>query len=134
MKIYICCAGGLSSSVLAKRGNQELIELNKQDAVSINLMPFRSFIQKQQPCDVVRLWPHQRFAAEDWLKQTTVDYPVYTIPSQIYGLLNAKTIIEDGEDIIEIFKNNHQNPAYFPGEKEVLTNKRKVSYREVNKK
>lgn len=104
LKIYICCAGGLSSSVLAKKVRKELIELNKQDEVSIDFMSFGSFIKNQPECDVVMLCPHQRLAAEDWLKKVTVDYPVYNIPPQIYGLIDAQTVIEDGEDIIEIFK------------------------------
>ena len=133
LKIYICCAGGLSSSVLAKKVRKELIELNKQDEVSIDFMSFGSFKKNQPESDVVMLCPHQRFAAEDWLKKVTVDYPVYNIPPQIYGLIDAQTVIEDGEDIIEIFKKDHLNPAYFPGERELINNKRKVSYRKATK-
>ena len=134
INVVICCAGGFSSSFLARKVDKEIKEMGYEDKIHVIFKPFGNFKREHDECDVVMLCPHLRFDAENWLKENELDFPVYMIPTQIYGLIGAKTILEDAQDIIEVYKNNHINPAYFPGESDCTQNKRKVSYREEMKK
>lgn len=133
IKIVICCGGGFSSSFMAKRIEKEIIELGYENDFETTFMPFGRFMKNPEGYDVAMLCPHLRYKATEWLANKELDFPVYMIPTQIYGLMTAETIIEDAQDIIEVFKKNHTNLAYFEGEGDCTQNMRKVSYRRSHK-
>lgn len=129
ISIVVCCGGGFSSSFMAKKVEKEIIDLKKENDFKVTFMPFGSFMKNPEGFDVAMLCPHLRYKAQEWLKDIELDFPVYMIPTQLYGLMTAETIIEDAEDIIEVFKQHHENLAYFAGEGDCTRNMRKVSYR-----
>ena len=130
VKIVICCGGGFSSSFMAKKVEKEIEELDLDKEYNVTFMPFGSFKKKFKEYDIAMLCPHLRHNANNWVKQENVDIPIYVLPPQIYGLMNAKIIIEDAQDVIDLYKKTKTNLVFFPGEEETLTNQRKVSYRQ----
>ena len=129
IKIVICCGGGFSSSFMAKKVEKEIEQLGLDKQYHVTFMPFGSFKRQFDDFDVAMLCPHLRHSAQRWADSEKVSVPLYVFPPQIYGLMNAKIIIEDATDVIELYKETGKNLVFFPGEEEVLTNNRKVSYR-----
>lgn len=133
IKIVICCGGGFSSSALATKMQKELVEKNLADKFNISFRPFGLLKKELTDCDVAMLCPHLLHDARKFVSDNTVDFPIYMIPTRIYGLMSAETIVEDAEDIIEVFSKNKKNIACFEGEDNPLTNHRIVSHRRIKK-
>ena len=122
IRIVICCGGGFSSSFMAKKVEKEIKELGLHNEYDISFMPFGSFKKVYKDYDVAMLCPHLRYNADNWVRQENVDIPIYVLPPQIYGLMNAQIIIEDAQDVIDLFNKTKTNLVFFPGEEETLTN------------
>ena len=129
IRIAICCGGGFSSSALASRMAKELKESGRDNEYSIIFRPIRELIRNHDDIDIAFLCPHLLHSAKRWLDEEPVNFPVYMIPTRIYGLMTLETVLEDAEDIIKIFNEKHENFAHFPNEDNPLLNKRIKSYR-----
>lgn len=128
LKMVICCAGGMSSSILCRRVDEEIENNNLQDKVSITYSPF-SYIKKEwQSYDIALLCPHQLHAAKRLCEKEEIGIPLYIIPSQIYGTMNLRDLLEDSIEIIKLFKENQENPTHFPDE-DYIELKRNISHK-----
>lgn len=133
IRIIICCGGGFSSSALATRMQKELVNRGMDNEYNIVFRPFHDLAEKHDDCDVAMLCPHLLHGAKRYIEENDVDFPIYMIPTRIYGLMTVDTIVEDAEDIIAIYKEKHENLAHFEGEDNPLLNHRTVSYRRTHK-
>lgn len=128
LKLVICCAGGMSSSILCRRVDEEIVRNELQDKVSITYSPF-SYIKKEwQKYDIALLCPHQLHSAKRLCEKEEIGIPLYIIPSQIYGTMNLRDLLEDAIDIMQIFKENKENPSHFPDEN-CIELKRNISHK-----
>lgn len=128
LKMVICCGGGMSSSVLCRKVDNEIKERHLEDQLSITYSPF-SFIKKEwQNYDIALLCPHQLQAARRLCEKEEIGIPLYVIPSQIYGTMNLRDLLEDAMDVFPLFEQTHENPFHFP-EEQCLELKRNVSHR-----
>jgi hypothetical protein len=73
--------------------------------------------------------PHQEYE----IKRNPDAYhiPVYVIPMVMYGLMSAEDLIEDAEDLMEIWAAGAKNPVTFPDEPRSMTCGRTVSHRKM---
>lgn len=131
MKILICCGGGFSSSYVAMRMQKEIEERHLENHYQVDFLPFSLILEKIEEYDVIMLCPHLKMALTKLLNEHTLDKPIYLLPPRIYGMMTLDAIIEDGEDIINLFETHHKNPVVFPGEENLLRIKRNQSYRKT---
>jgi len=130
LKILVCCGGGFSSSAMVQYCTKDLIAKGLDSDYQVEFLPIHLFLnEKKFDYDVVMLCPHLRYAIDDWLKKNKVDFPIYFLPPRIYGYLTAETVVEDALDVIELYKKTGVNPVFFPGEENLIMNKRMVSHR-----
>lgn len=128
IRIAICCGGGMSSSVLSVKMNQQIKELHWEDKVSIKYMPIVFLLDHLNEFDIAMLCPHLLYTAKEIVEKCDIHIPLYIIPARIYGLMDAEALFEDAFDILKLFPTNNENPIHFPNEK-FLETKRNTSYR-----
>ena len=112
LRIAICCGGGFSSSTMAAHLNRQLEEKGLQDEV-----------------DVALCCPHLEFPAKDATKQGKLRIPVFILPMRLYGQINIEQVVEEAEDVLELWNNGVPNPIVFPDEPRSMTATRNVSHR-----
>lgn len=135
IKVLICCAGGFSSSAMAEKAKKEIIEKNMGDKISIDFAPFSMAARELGNYDLLMVCPHQKYQIKRYNDEYVKNQvPIYLIPPKIYGIMAIDIVYQDALDIIEIFRNNPQNPCHFPGEDDVLKIKRNVSFKEWSQK
>lgn len=135
MKILLCCGGGFSSSYLANKVQNEIDDMGKGDEVSITFLPFDNGCEVMDEYDVMICCPHLDIYVKKLTQENKdLPIPIYVLPPKIYGNLQAKDIIPDCEDVIEMFKAGMPNPIHFEGEERVLRIRRDCSYREYVQK
>ena len=131
MKILICCGGGFSSSYVAMRMQNEINARHLENQYQVDFLPFSLILEKFEEYDVIMLCPHLKMDLAKLLKIHSLDKPIYLLPPRIYGMMTLDAIIEDGEDIIQLFESDHHNPVVFPGEENLLRIQRHQSYRKT---
>ncbi|MEG0367840.1 MAG: PTS sugar transporter subunit IIB [Coprobacillus sp.] len=135
IKILLCCGGGFSSSAIAVRMQKELETSGRQDQYSIDFFPLeiagsKNGFEKMQEYDVMICCPHLKMVVQRMVESDfPFDKPIYLLPPKIYGNMILDEILADVEDVIEIYKQTHQNPVSFPGEDNLLRITRSVAYR-----
>ncbi len=141
LRMAICCGGGFSSSTMAAHLNRQLEEKNLKDKVFLEFIPFANlygadsaFIQgvqrnRQDEVDVAMLCPHLEFDAKRAAAEGKLHIPVFVLPMRLYGLVDIENLIEDAEDVLELWKNGTPNVVTFPDEPRSVTAKRTVSHR-----
>lgn len=135
LKILLCCGGGFSSSYLANKVQNEIVEMGKEDEVSVTFLPFDNGCEVMDQYDVMICCPHlDIYVKQLTQKDKNLPIPVYVLPPKIYGNLQAKDVIPDCEDVIELFNSGMPNPIHFEGEERVLRIRRDCAHREYVKK
>ncbi len=127
MRIAIVCGGGFSSSALAKHLEKESIEKNLGDRATFIFIPSDFLVKRQDEADIAMVCPHMEFNMRKWAPQFHI--PVSIIPPKLYGLMPAEDFIEDAEDLMKIWEENHTNIVTFPDEPKPLSVRRDVSHR-----
>lgn len=129
IRMLLCCAGGFSSSAMAEKVKKEIIEKGMQDQLSIEFSPFSMAAREFHDVDIMFVCPHQKFRIKEYNeKYVKNQIPIYLIPPKIYGRMNVEDVLQDAKDIIEMFKENPQNPVHFPGEDNVMVIRRDKAY------
>ena len=130
MRIVICCLGGASSSCVARRLEEGVAELGMDDRVSFTFMAFSLLANRQDKFDIAMICPHQEYEIK--ARANEFHIPVYVIPMVMYGTMPAKDLVEDAEDLLEVWKNGATNPITFPDEPRSMTCGRTTSHRRVS--
>lgn len=141
LRIAICCGGGFSSSTMAAHLNKQLAESRFKDDVTLEFIPFSglwggasAFIggnqtERQDNVDVALCCPHLEFPAKDAAKQGKLRIPVFILPMRLYGQIDIENVVEEAEDVLELWRNGTPNPVVFPDEPRSMTSTRAVSHR-----
>ncbi len=138
LRIVVCCLGGASSSTMAKHFNDQLVEKGLTDQYSMSFMPFSlltaegpTFFSRkgnlQERFDVALLCPHQEFEAKRLVPKLTI--PVFVIPMRMYGPVDVEYLIEDAEDVLELWNQGMPNVVEFPDEGRSMVATRRISHR-----
>jgi PTS system cellobiose-specific IIB component len=95
------------------------------------LPAFVSGIQRdrQDEVDVALLCPHLEYDAKRAADQGKLRIPVFVLPMRLYGLVDIENLIEDAEDVLELWKAGTPNVVTFPDEPRSVVAKRTVSHR-----
>lgn len=129
IKILLCCGGGFSSSAQAVRAQKEIIELGLQDEVSVEFMPASEGVRHFEGFDIIFLCPHRKYKVKEYNDLYVKNQiPMYLMPPKMYGFMKVEDVLQDAKDLLEMFKENPQNPVHFPGEDNVMTIKRAKAY------
>ena len=140
LRIAICCGGGFSSSTMAAHLNKQLEEKGLSDEVSLQFIPFGALrngntgpfntkVNRQTEVDVALLCPHLEYSAKSAAEKGQLSIPVFVLPMRLYGLVDIENLIEEAEDVMELYKNGVPNPVVFPDESRSMTATRTVSHR-----
>ena len=141
LRIAICCGGGFSSSTMAAHLNKQLEESEYKDKVFLEFIPFSGLWgesaafssgqikERQDEVDVALCCPHLEFPAKDATKQGKLRIPVFILPMRLYGQINIEQVVEEAEDVLELWNNGVPNPIVFPDEPRSMTATRNVSHR-----
>lgn len=98
MKILLCCAGGLSSSVVMKKVRKYMEE--KGEEVTIDAVGVSEVYEKAKNYDVVLTAPQVRNRFAD-IQKDAGDTPVAAMNPQDYAIGNAANIIKQVKSVIE---------------------------------
>ena len=129
IRILLCCGGGFSSSALSVKVKKEIIEKGLQDEVDIAFSPASIGVKNFEGYDIIFLCPHRKFKVKEYNDEYVHNQiPMYLIPPKIYGRMGIVDVLQDAKDLLEIFKENPQNPVHFPGEDNVMVIKRDKAY------
>lgn len=140
IKMLLCCGGGFSSSYVAVRMQNEIVEQGLENEYSIEFYPLgvaglKYAKDKLNQYDIILCCPHLRMEIKKLLASDVIfTVPMYLLPPKIYGNMHLEDIIMDSEDIIQMYKENPHNPVSFPHEDNLLTIKRGVAYRKIKHK
>lgn len=138
LRIAVCCLGGASSSTMAEHFNRQLVERGLTEEVTIRFMPFMmltaegpTFFSRngslQDEVDVALLCPHQEYDAKRAVDKLRI--PVFVIPMRLYGPTDVEYLIEDAEDVLELWRQGVPNVVEFPDEGRSMVANRRVSHR-----
>lgn len=146
LKMVISCGGGMSSSALSVEMKKEIKERGWEDKVQIEFLAFPLLIKQKDLAfpiqfdeqsidfDIAFLCPHLRYHVQNALKQKVdLDVPMYIMPIQMYGRMKLEELMEDAQDLLEIYKGSDEKLLHFPDE-EILVTKRNTSHRRWLKK
>ena len=141
LRIAICCGGGFSSSTMAAHLNKQLAESRFKDEVTLEFIPFSGLwgesaafsngqvTERQDEVDVALCCPHLEYPAKDAVKHDRLRIPVFILPMRLYGQIDIENVVEEAEDVLELWKAGAQNPITFPDEPRSMTATRNVSHR-----
>lgn len=141
LRIAICCGGGFSSSTMAAHLNKQLAESKHKDNVTLEFIPFSglwgesaafhagSEHDRQDTVDVALCCPHLEYPARNAVQQGKLRIPVFILPMRLYGQIDIDNLVEEAEDVLELWKNGVPNPILFPDEPRSMTATRNVSHR-----
>lgn len=101
-KIVVCCAMGLTTSMLMKK-IEDYYEKNEKD-VTVAAMPIEKAMKPDLEADVVLLGPQIRYELENFQKKHP-DIPSGFIPLQAYGTMDGEKVAKFAE---EVFNNFHE--------------------------
>lgn len=139
LRIAICCGGGFSSSTMAASLEKQVKEKHLEDTVSFQFIPFSglwggsaAFVNaagkdRQDEVDVALLCPHLEYPLKQNLDKLRI--PCFVLPMQLYGALPVEHLIEEAEDVLELWNSGAKNPILFPGEPRSMTAARACSHR-----
>jgi len=88
LKILLVCNAGMSTSIMAKKMEEE----GKGD-VSVNAVGVSEYVEHAPNADVLLVGPQIRFQADEIKKN--VEIPVMVMNFQKYGMMDAKGILND---------------------------------------
>jgi cellobiose-specific phosphotransferase system component IIB len=85
--------------------------------------------QRQDEVDVALCCPHLEYPAKTAVKEGRLHIPVFILPMRLYGQINIEGVIEEAEDVLELWNNGTPNPVVFPDEPRSMNAARNVSHR-----
>lgn len=141
LRIAICCGGGFSSSTMAAHLNRQLENSEYKDDVFLEFIPFSALWgesaafqsgnlkQRQDEVDVALCCPHLEFPAKTAAKEGRLRIPVFILPMRLYGQIGIEGVVEEAQDVLELWNNGTPNPVVFPDEPRSMTATRNVSHR-----
>ena len=141
LRMAICCGGGFSSSTMAEHLNKQIREKHLEDKIFLEFIPFANlygddsaFItsvkrERQDEVDVALLCPHLEYDAKRAVAAGKLHIPIFILPMRLYGLVDIENLIEDAEDVLELWKAGAPNIVTFPDEPRSVAAKRTVSHR-----
>ena len=96
LRILLCCAAGMSTSLLVTKMEQAA----KQQGIDAEIWAVpESQVEDQLPVDVVLLGPQVRFALKT-VKAKVGDIPVAVIDMRDYGTMNGPKVLKTALDLI----------------------------------
>ena len=141
LRMAICCGGGFSSSTMAAHLNKQIKEKGLEDELFLEFIPFANlygsdaaFISgvqrdRQDEVDVALLCPHLEYDAKRAADEGKLRIPVFVLPMRLYGLVDIENLIEEAEDVIELWNAGTPNVVTFPDESRSVVAMRTVSHR-----
>lgn len=141
LRMAICCGGGFSSSTMAAHLNKQIEQKGLGDELFLEFIPFANlygddsaFIsgvqrERQDEVDVALLCPHLEWDAKRAVEAGKLRIPIFVLPMRLYGLVDIENLIEDAEDVLELWNNGTPNIVTFPDEPRSVVAKRTVSHR-----
>ncbi len=126
---------------MAAHLNKQLAESEYKDDVFLEFIPFSglwgesaafasgSVKERQDEVDVALCCPHLEYPAKEAVKQNKLRIPVFILPMRLYGQINIQGVVEEAEDVLELWRNGTPNPVVFPDEPRPMTATRTVSHR-----
>ena len=126
---------------MAAHLNKQLAESKFKDEVFLEFIPFSglwgeaaafnsgSLKERQDEVDVALYCPHLEYPARDAVKQGKLRIPVFILPMRLYGQIDIENVIEEAEDVLELWNNGMPNVITFPDEPRSMTAMRTVSHR-----
>ncbi|MBR3317344.1 MAG: hypothetical protein IKG21_05965 [Atopobiaceae bacterium] len=141
LRIAVCCGGGFSSSTMAAHLNKQIRERHLEDKVFLEFIPFANmygedsaFItgvkrNRQDEVDVALLCPHLEFDAKRAVEQGKLHIPIFILPMRLYGLVDIENLIEEAEDVLNLWKPGDSCLVTFPDEPRSVVAMRTVSHR-----
>ncbi len=141
LRIAICCGGGFSSSTMATHLNRQLEESAFTDEVTLEFIPFSALWgasaafssgqtqERQDEVDVALCCPHLEYPAKTAVKEGRLRIPVFILPMRLYGQIDIEGVVEEAQDVLELWRSGAQNPITFPDEPRSMTATRNVSHR-----
>lgn len=141
LRMAICCGGGFSSSTMAAHLNKQIKEKGLEDELFLEFIPFANlygsdaaFISgvqrdRQDEVDVALLCPHLEYDAKRAAEEGKLRIPVFVLPMRLYGLVDIENLIEEAEDVIELWNAGTPNVVTFPDEPRSVVAMRTVSHR-----
>ena len=143
LKIVISCGGGMSSSALCKHMEEQIKERGLENEVRIAFVPFPLLMSKKEEAafplqgnnqpnefDIAMLCPHLRYYAINAAKakESNLRIPMYILPTLMYGRMELQDLMEDAQDLLELYKDSDEILYHFP-EEDFLERKRNTSHR-----
>lgn len=118
LRILICCGGGMSSGVLAKKLVNDVKQNGYEGRIYAECSGFKSSYLRAHEFDIAMCCPHQRYEIPKMMKEhgDMISIPLTVIPPRLYGTLRLEDIVQDAVDLIEIYHKNPVNPCHFEGE------------------
>ena len=92
-KILLCCAAGMSTSLLVTKMKQDAAARNLD--VEIEALPINEGLDKVDQVDVVLLGPQVGYVKDNFEKVAAGKIDVMVIPMADYGRMNAKKINDE---------------------------------------
>ncbi|MDO4537913.1 MAG: hypothetical protein Q4B54_07110 [Coriobacteriales bacterium] len=141
LRMAICCGGGFSSSTMAAHLNKQIREKHLEDELFLEFIPFANLYgsnsafvtatdrNRQDEVDVALLCPHLEFDAKRAASEGKLHIPVFVLPMRLYGLVDIENLIEEAEDVLELWNNGTPNVVVFPDEPRSVVATRTVSHR-----
>ena len=141
LRIAICCGGGFSSSTMAAHLNKQLVDSKYKDEVTLQFIPFSALWgkagafsngridERQDEVDVALCCPHLEYPAKNAANQDLLRIPVFILPMRLYGQISIDGVVEEAQDVLELWNNGAENPITFPDEPRSMTATRNVSHR-----
>lgn len=131
LRILVCCAGGMSSGILAKKLQKDADTLGVGDRVHAECRGFKSSYKDFDKFDIVMCCPHQRYEIPKMMAEhgDVINIPLTVIPPRMYGTFRLEDIVTDAVDLIEVYLQNHENPCHFPDEGTDISVQRSYSHR-----
>ncbi|MDO4404965.1 MAG: hypothetical protein Q4C09_08005, partial [Atopobiaceae bacterium] len=83
----------------------------------------------QDEVDVALCCPHLEYPAKNATNQDLLRIPVFILPMRLYGQINIDGVVEEAQDVLELWNNGAENPITFPDEPRSMTATRNVSHR-----
>ena len=139
LRIAICCGGGFSSSTMAASLEKQVKEKHLEDVASFQFIPFSALWgesaayksgrveERQDDVDVALLCPHLEYPLKQDVDKLRI--PCFILPMRLYGALPVEHLIEEAEDVLELWNNGMKNHILFPDEPRSMTAPRAISHR-----
>ncbi|MCB2298823.1 PTS sugar transporter subunit IIB [Clostridium tagluense] len=103
MNILLCCAGGMSTSLLVKKMQEAAVQMGIES--KIWAIGEAQVVDNIQNADVLLLGPQIRFKLNDLKKMGKEHHiPVEVISMIDYGRINGKAVLEYAMKLIELQK------------------------------